>query len=305
VAHPEWLTIPESQFEIWSHQGGISAARDAYNSIRSALAAPSSLVREREKEIYLQGSYKNDTNIRADSDVDVVVELRSTFHYDVSLLPVREQEGYRNSILYPQYNWDDFRTDVMRSLRLYYGTQFIRQGNKTVKVLGTGNRVSADVLICIQHKKYRSYRDEDTDFVEGVAFKSLNNNRWIVNFPKIHYDQCIEKNSTDRTDGWFKPLVRMFKNARNFAVDKGIIPNTIAQSYFIEGLLYNGPDNCYVSNYQTTFRKLVTSFLRSDYSQSLCPNQQTRLFGNSEEQWSLDFARDFVGALASVWDNWE
>ena len=35
---------------------------------------------------YLQGSYRNDTNIRGDSDVDLVLELNSVFKHDASVL---------------------------------------------------------------------------------------------------------------------------------------------------------------------------------------------------------------------------
>ena len=34
-------------------------------------------------DIYLQGSYQNDTNISGDSDVDVMLELKSTFYHDM------------------------------------------------------------------------------------------------------------------------------------------------------------------------------------------------------------------------------
>jgi hypothetical protein len=38
-------------------------------------------------DIFLQGSYRNGTNVRADSDVYIVAHLNSSFGYDVSALP--------------------------------------------------------------------------------------------------------------------------------------------------------------------------------------------------------------------------
>jgi tRNA nucleotidyltransferase (CCA-adding enzyme) len=77
------MPIPESQLEIWSHQGAVTASKTTHESIRIALSANTSPIRQRVAaggvEIYLQGSYKNDTNIRGDSDVDVVVELTATY----------------------------------------------------------------------------------------------------------------------------------------------------------------------------------------------------------------------------------
>ncbi len=84
------MGIPESQLETWSHQGAISTAKATHESIRNALVANSSTVKDKNFEIYLQGSYKNDTNIHGESDVDVVVQLNSTFHYDLSALPGNE-----------------------------------------------------------------------------------------------------------------------------------------------------------------------------------------------------------------------
>ena len=44
--------------------------------------------------IYLQGSYRNYTNIRGDSDVDIVAELRSSFSPDLSILSQPEQAAF-------------------------------------------------------------------------------------------------------------------------------------------------------------------------------------------------------------------
>src|SRR5437870_11381300 len=80
------MPIPESQLETWTHQGATTTAKSTHETIRRALAADSSPIKDKDFEIYLQGSYKNDTNIRGDSDVDVVVQLNSTFDPSLSSL---------------------------------------------------------------------------------------------------------------------------------------------------------------------------------------------------------------------------
>ena len=80
------MPIPESQLETWSHQGAVTTAKQTHESIRKALDPyiwPTGV----KYEVYLQGSYKNTTNIRGDSDVDVVAQLNSTFQRDLSELP--------------------------------------------------------------------------------------------------------------------------------------------------------------------------------------------------------------------------
>lgn len=56
------MGIPESQLETWSHQGAVTTARATHESVRNALESYESWPRDVEYEVYLQGSYKNDTN---------------------------------------------------------------------------------------------------------------------------------------------------------------------------------------------------------------------------------------------------
>lgn len=63
------MAIPESQLETWSHQGAVTTAKTTADSIRNALDSYSSWPDGIYFEVYLQGSYKNDTNIRGDSDI--------------------------------------------------------------------------------------------------------------------------------------------------------------------------------------------------------------------------------------------
>ena len=44
------------------------------------------------RDFHLQGSYRNDSNIRGYSDVDVALELKSTTDYDTSALTQYERE---------------------------------------------------------------------------------------------------------------------------------------------------------------------------------------------------------------------
>ena len=107
------MTIPEFQLESWSHQGAVDSSSLTYRPIQTALAAESSPIRDRNYDIYLQGSYKNDTNIRGDSDVDVVVQLNETFYRDLSALPEVQRRSYDMVHQGATYQWIDFRTDVL------------------------------------------------------------------------------------------------------------------------------------------------------------------------------------------------
>ena len=149
------MAIPESQLEPWSHQGATTTAQTTYESIQSALSADTSSIRYKDYDVYLQGSYRNSTNIRGDSDVDVVVQLNSTWQRDLSALSASEKAHYRLSYPNATYLWNDFRTDVLNTLRVYYGLSSVSEGNKSIKLDGGSSRLPADIVVCLQHRQSR------------------------------------------------------------------------------------------------------------------------------------------------------
>ena len=119
------MAIPESQFDTWSNQGAITTSRRTHESIRAALDEhewPDNI----DFEIYLQGSYKNDTNIRGDSDVDIVVQLNSAFFSNLS-----EEQKMILGFGKASYGWSEFKRDAHQSLINYYGSECVQNGNDT------------------------------------------------------------------------------------------------------------------------------------------------------------------------------
>ena len=73
------MSIPESQLEIWSHQGAVTTAKSTKDSIKFALDCYNHRPDNIKYDLYLQGSYKNNTNIWGDMDVDIILQLNNTF----------------------------------------------------------------------------------------------------------------------------------------------------------------------------------------------------------------------------------
>jgi predicted nucleotidyltransferase len=284
------MPIPELQLKRWSHQGAVETAKKTHESIRTALQQHAAL-NGKDFEVYLQGSYRNGTNIRGDSDVDVVVQLNSACRSNLS-----EDQKRVFGFTAATYGWDEFRADVLRGLRNYYGWDKVREGGKSLKVQTP--YLPADVVVCIQYRKYPKFPRDANDYVEGMTFYVPSENRWVINYPKLHYDNGVEKNK--RTNGWYKPTVRLFKNARTYLVDRKIIPSDLAPSYFLECLLYNVPDDKFGSSFQDTFCNVVNWLSRANLSRFVCQNEQLYLFGDSPEQWSEDKARQFVMAMIDL-----
>ncbi|WP_407377187.1 nucleotidyltransferase domain-containing protein, partial [Methanobrevibacter sp.] len=47
-------------------------------------------------DIYLQGSYGNNTNIEDESDVDIVIEMNKVYYYNIDSLTTIEQEKFNS-----------------------------------------------------------------------------------------------------------------------------------------------------------------------------------------------------------------
>jgi len=276
----------------------------AYTSIKAALAHERSRVRAMNPEIYLQGSYGNSTNIYADSDVDVVVQYNSAWYPDVSKLPAAQQQVYQSAYSNSAYVWKQFQADVIESLRAYYGVAAVVPGNKAIKVRVPNGR-TVDVVPAFQFRQYSLFQSPAVELhIEGVRFEDKSG-RVVVNYPKLHIENGEAKNGQARTSGRYKQTVRMFKNARNCAIERRILAADAAPSYFIECVLYNVPDTYFSGARQVTFSGIV-DYLNStlQVDGAVCQNGQIKLFGNAAEQWDVAKGAALVSALISLWNNW-
>lgn len=291
------MPIPENQLRTWTRQGAVSTAKKTHESIRNALSGQR-WSEYLELEVYLQGSYKNTTNIRGDSDVDIVVQLTSIFQSNLT-----EEQKRRFWFIKANYGWQDFYRDVHQALKDYYRSWRVEVGKKCLKVQTP--YLPADVVVCLQYRKYPQCPRSSSDFVEGITFYVPTERRWVVNYPKLHYSNGVYKNQF--TGGLYKPVVRMFKNARSYLIDAGSISRDLAPSYFLECFLYNVPNSLFSNNLQQTYlgilEWLVTA-IKDNSTSFVCQNEQLYLFGVSSEQWSLSNATELLVALIRLWQGW-
>lgn len=181
-------------------------------------------------DVILRGSYKNNTNVRRDSDVDMYV-LFDNFSFSCNSyfkpLPVTGNPG-------PNYN--EFKNAIYNCLQQKYGYSDVSKGRKSIKIKSNNYRVDADVVPVTKLFYYSNYGSSE---VKGVAFFS-SNGEFIVNFPVQDNDNgCIKNNNTNHR---YKHMVRIFKRFRNELENNKQISSHIS-SYVIESLLYNVPDN--------------------------------------------------------------
>jgi hypothetical protein len=301
------MAIPERQCSTWSNPGATVTAVATHEAVRRALAADGSPLRNHNYEVFLQGSYKNDTNVRGDSDVDVVVLLTESFHENLDSL---DQPGkQRWNLAYPNratYTVSDFDRDVQTALRNAYGNAAVQPQDKCILVTGGNGRLNADVVVSVEMKDYvRFNRIGDEQIVDGIAIWPRNTGGgWIENYPKRHYANGVAKNQ--RTNELYKPSVRMFKNARNCLIDRRLLSDQVAPSYFVECFLYNAPDDCFDGPANEIFHKVRTWMPITDAALDpmVCQNGRIMLFGPSAQQWSKRAAVTYVNALVDLWNDW-
>jgi hypothetical protein len=296
------MAIPESQLETWAHQGAIKKSSDTYASIKRVLEANEASYYNKSFEVFLQGSYGNDTNIWADSDVDIVIRLDSIMRSDLSKLSPVEQIAYHAAYSNATYQFSEFKEGVLSQLQNKYDRSNVSLGNKTIKINGSSNRMNSDVLPCYQFRRYKRFRTiDDQQYISGIIFKAASGHE-IINYPKHHSGECTKKHQ--ETGDYFKPTIRILKNLRGWMVENNVIVENCAPSYFIEGLFYNVPDEKFGQSYEDTICNSVNWLTKVDWSKFICPNGQYLLFGNKQEHWQEESGREFLNALAKVWEEW-
>jgi hypothetical protein len=291
--------IPESQLETWSKQGSIIQSSSTYASVKTALEDTKASYGDKNFEVFLQGSYGNDTNIYAESDVDVVIRLDSVFRGDTESLSSEEKNAYSN-LPNATYDFKDFKKAVIIRLQNAFGIENITEGNKAIKIQPSQSRRSVDVVVAHEHRRYYSWPH---GYTSGIVFPIQSGNE-IINYPKKHSDNCTKKHQ--ETNKNFKPMVRIFKNIRSKLVQDGIITKDLAPSYFIEGLLHNAPKEFFAGSYGDMVVNILNWFQNmSDRSKLLCPNEQYYLLRDASLVcWPISNAEKFINEVVKLWNNW-
>ncbi|MDD3548455.1 MAG: hypothetical protein WC042_00580 [Candidatus Paceibacterota bacterium] len=141
------------------------------------------------------------------------------------------------------YRLLDFRADVLKILKNYYGQSQITEGNKSIKIKANNGRLPADVIVCAQYRRYKTM--SSYDYVEGMIFWTRNDNKQVINYPKIHYDNGVSKHK--------------------------------------KCLLYNVPSSNFNTSHQDAFCNTVNWLKKASLDDFVCQNSQLKLFGGTPE----------------------
>ena len=186
------MAIAESQLSTWANQGSIKMSSITYESIRNCINSIN-WKSDITYEIYLQGSYKNSTNIYGNSDVDIVVEFTKIFSSNTSNLD-EIGKAVHNALGPAKYTLEGFKNPIIEKLTKSFGEQHVEVGSKAIRIDGNGSRLDADVLVCIRYKKYLTNNgSKNLHYNKGIIFTNSYNGDSIINYPLIHYDNGVNK----------------------------------------------------------------------------------------------------------------
>lgn len=294
----EW----ERTFSAWAASPSQSEQEKCNNAVRAVQRAidASAALAGRMVRVFAQGSYRNRTNVRADSDVDVCVCSSATLLFDPIVPPSQIGLGPA-TYLFPQ-----FREDVRAALAAHFGLAAVTSGSKAFNVRENTNRIAADVVPTFEYREYV------LGFALHVGTAFMCDGRRIVNFPEQHYNNGVAKN--DATGRRFKATARVLKRLRYEMLNDGINSAAGVQSFGLESLVWNVPDAVFgvVSLLDALYaeiriRERLKAVLRHLYagteSDEACAawtevNGIKPLFG-PVQPWTRAGARTF---LAAAWD---
>ena len=100
-------------------------------------------------------------------------------------------------------------------------------------------------------------------------------------------------------------MVRVLKNLRGKLVEDGRITEGIAPSYYLEGLLYNVPNEKFTTSLQGCFVNAINWIQNeADKSKLVCANEQYYLlWENSHTAWPRANCEMFLNAAIELWNN--
>jgi hypothetical protein len=244
------MSITEEQVNRWAHppsETEDARCENAVSQITDALRAHFG------DDIYFvrQGSHRNRTNIKTDSDIDLAVGHKQSYFPDISGLSEYDKTLHKANSTDAAYRFAQFKTDVNKVLQAKFGLLSVERKNKCIRITGNSSRVNADVVPVFKHKRFSSY---GVVSVEGLGFITDIDSKTIYSFPEQHYTNGVKKN--DGTSRSYKSVVRILKNVRKQLIEDGKIAKDLMSSFFIESLVWNVPNGHFKEN---TYRGDVLS----------------------------------------------
>ena len=240
-------------------------------------------------EIFLQGSYANNTNVKQNSDVDICVMYKNVFNYKMP-------QGYTLDGSYSDSTLDYFtlRNLIKNALIKKFGSDRVIDKNKAIRILSNTYTTDADVVVAFQYRNY----ENSTTYQEGIYYKACNDGSPIINYPKIHIKNGNSKNIA--TNHMYKKMVRIFKKIMYDMQDNNIYASKDVKGFVLECMIYNIPNYKIYQDidtkYSTNLSNMIDTFINDSMNLWKEVNQIKWLFG-IEKGKDETYYKNFMKAM--------
>lgn len=293
----------EDQFRRWSGPASDTeddkrdrTERAIREAIQDSLELSGRIIR-----VFAKGSYKNNTNVRLDSDVDVAVEFQEIFYWDATNDAAGMSRADLGITPYSgSYPPERFKDDVERALVSRFGRSAVDRGNKAIHVREDSRSLAADVVPCFTYHRYDSIDyNRRAVYHQGIQIHPDSGGK-IENWPEQNYERGVAKN--EATGRRYKRVVRILKRLENDMVAKGITAEV--PSFLIECLVYNVPNQGFQNyGYQADVRyvmaHLFNGTLNGGGSGEWVEVNGLKWLFHPTQRWSRTEAHSFV---SKAWD---
>lgn len=241
-------------------------------------------------KVYAKGSYANNTNVRADSDVDIAVECTEVMYYDVA----PNTRAPSISTYYGIWTPEKLRTELVAAMKAKFPGYVDAKGAVAIQINSSSARVDADVVPCFSYRFYTNYGDVDGTKV----FKKDGSS--IINYPAQQYAYGVAKNNN--TNYAYKKCARLLKRLENDMASKGVYKEL--PSFLMECLAYNCPDHVFK---HPTWTKCLKEMLihiwnelkgpePTEASQRWLEVNRCKYLFDFGQKWTREDARGFASA---------
>lgn len=251
------MSITEDQLERWAQ----APSETEQTRCQNAVARVTDILTSKfgsDVDIFLQGSYKNRTNVRVDSDVDIVVRHNSYYFPGITLLSPADKQIFQQGFVPSDYTFEQFKTEVKQELERAFGHDTVSSKSKCIRVEGNSYRVNADVVPCFVHNRMETPTNIAAKGIELRTDEGIQ----VISFPEQHFYNGQQKNQN--TQEMYKPIVRILKNIRGQLIDQDLLTPDTMSSYFLECMVWNVlPHTHFTKN---TYREATSAILNTLYS---------------------------------------
>ena len=287
----------EKIFTTWAQPPSKSEqdrCENAEKAIRNAIASSAELNR-RNIKVFTQGSYRNRTNVRQESDVDIGVLC-----YDV-FFPVYPEGTTKETFgnVAATYEYATFKSEVGEALISYFGAGSVHRGNKAFDLKENSYHVEADVAAFFEHRRY----EIGGSYLSGVELRPDNGMPFkVINWPEQHYTNGVQKN-TDTLRS-YNGVVRILKSLCYLMQDQGVPAAKPIIGFLVECLVWNVPNPHFGNNtWSADLRNTLAFLFNNTISDEKCSEwgevSELKYLFRPSQKWTRQQAHDFISA---AWD---